>query len=468
MSTNTTLRQLLVILNDSVAALEERARSLGLPLPDLNNPFSPPSEAFRGDPACAEAASRISAAALHLEAIFTPPQVSLYHVVAGHFKSAALQVCLESHVTEILREAGPQGLHINDIAAKNGQDPLKLARFIRYLAVQHIYREVSLNVFANTRISSMMDTLKSSAEIIANPDLKHDGTPGLAALASHHLDEAFKASAYAWDTLANPKTVKSDEPNASPFNRAFNTQGSLWDLYARDERRQRRFNIGMQGIQSLQPADAILKSYEWATLSPGSTIVDVGGGVGTSSLVIAKNFPELHIVVQDLDGPISDARELWAKELPNANITLEVQDFFKLQPRDHTVSIFLLKQIMHDWSDSYCVKILTQLRSAASANTKLILVESIIPFACHDSGEDSVPGAVPHEAPEPLLANYGAVNEMAYSMDIGMFLHFNSQERTIRHMQDLLLSTGWKVVKVRRQDGDSTFLQAVEAVPVEV
>ncbi len=125
MSTDTTFRQLLSILNDSVAVLEERAQSLGLPLPDLNSPFTPPSEEFRGDPACAEAASRISAAALHLEAIVTPPQVSLYHVVAGvrvvhasavyeilrvmqHFKSAALQVCLESHVTEILREAGPQ------------------------------------------------------------------------------------------------------------------------------------------------------------------------------------------------------------------------------------------------------------------------------------------------------------------------------------------------------------------------
>ncbi len=80
--------------------------------------------------------------------------------------------------------------------------------------------------------------------------------------------------------------------------------------------------------------------------------------------------------------------------------------------------MFLLKQIMHDWSDSYCLKILTQLRAAASANTKLILVESIMSFSCHDSGEDSVPGAVPHEAPEPLLANYGAVNEMAYSADI--------------------------------------------------
>lgn len=47
-----------------------------------------------------------------------------------------------------------------------------------------------------------------------------------------------------------------------------------------------------------------------------------------------------------------------------------------------------------------------------------------------------------------------------------MFLLFNSQERTIRHIEDLLRGCGWKVVKVNRHDGgDSTFLQAIEAVP---
>ena len=46
-----------------------------------------------------------------------------------------------------------------------------------------------------------------------------------------------------------------------------------------------------------------------------------------------------------------------------------------------------------------------------------------------------------------------------------MFLIFNSQERTIRHTINLLRSTGWKVTVVHRQDGDSTFLQPIEAVP---
>lgn len=47
-----------------------------------------------------------------------------------------------------------------------------------------------------------------------------------------------------------------------------------------------------------------------------------------------------------------------------------------------------------------------------------------------------------------------------------MFLVLNAQERTLQHMDTLLLGAGWKVIAVHRQDGDSTFLQSVEAIPV--
>lgn len=49
------------------------------------------------------------------------------------------------------------------------------ARFMRFLATHHIYREVSPNVFTNTRISSMLDTQKPSAEILAESVLPSFG-----------------------------------------------------------------------------------------------------------------------------------------------------------------------------------------------------------------------------------------------------------------------------------------------------
>ena len=49
-------------------------------------------------------------------------------------------------------------------------------------------------------------------------------------------------------------------------------------------------------------------------------------------------------------------------------------------------------------------------------------MENLIQFSCHDPSFDKdrvIPGAVPREAPAPLLANYGALN-VGYNFDIGV------------------------------------------------
>lgn len=140
---------------------------------------------------------------------------------------------------------------------------------------------------------------------------------------------------------------------------------------------------------------------------------------------------------------------------------------------------------MHDWPDLYAEKILVHLRKAATPDTKLILMDSIMSYACHDpSGEeeDAAPGSAAREAPAPLLANYGAANEMGYTADftvnflceshwtcliclLQMLLVFNAQERTLLHLGKLLKKTGWKISKVGR-DGVDGFLLPVAAVPV--
>jgi hypothetical protein len=72
---------------------------------------------------------------------------------------------------------------------------LLLARILRLLVTNHIFTEVSPDVFANNRLSSVLDTGKSVEELLArlvlsavinsneltisSPELKHIGTLGI-------------------------------------------------------------------------------------------------------------------------------------------------------------------------------------------------------------------------------------------------------------------------------------------------
>ncbi|KAH9484885.1 4-O-methyltransferase 1 [Psilocybe cubensis] len=475
------LSQLACLINNSVVALEKACSDSNLPFPSLDDPFSPASEAFRANPQAEEATKVIAAAAHQLMMMVLPPSVALYTLVSGQFKTAALRVCAEANVTEIIREAGPQGMHVKDIAKRANLNSGKLARLLRYLATHHVYKEVLPDVFVNNRISSMLDTGKAVNDIIASPESKHDNTPGFAAIVGHHLDEVYKSSGNLWENMSNPVTANSVETNETAFNTAMDVKTTFWETLAQpdQEYRQRRFDIAMKGVAALESADAILKAYDWESLPKDSVVVDVGGGVGATSMVLAKNIPNVKIVVQDQPTVIAEgSTPFWEKEMPDAlasgRATLQAHDFFTPQPVKNA-SVFLLKQIMHDWSDPYAIKILSQLRRAAQPDTKLILIDSVIPFACHDPSADAntdtenslrIVGISPKEAPMPLLANFGVANELAYVADLTMLVLFNSQERTVKHLAELLDGTGWRLTKVVRDQAAGSFLQPVEAVPI--
>jgi hypothetical protein len=53
-----------------------------------------------------------------------------------------------------------------------------------------------------------------------------------------------------------------------------------------------------------------MAGYAWEILPQGSLIVDVGGGVGSQSLVLATHFPQLRFVVQDREHVVGDAVEV--------------------------------------------------------------------------------------------------------------------------------------------------------------
>jgi len=96
-----------------------------------------------------------------------------------------------------------------------------------------------------------------------------------------------------------------------------------------------------------------------------------------------------------------------------------------------------------------------QLREAATADTKLIVIDTIVRHTCSSGGEfEDIPGAQQSDAPAPLLANYGIGGTAVYQIDLQMMVLVNSLERTLRQFVDLLFSSGWKLERVSRTEGE--------------
>ncbi|KAG6898617.1 hypothetical protein C0993_005644 [Termitomyces sp. T159_Od127] len=285
------------------------------------------------------------------------------------------------------------------------------------------------------------------------------------------VGDGAKSSSQLLENIKDPATDCSSEPNHAPFNRAFGVDIPIWLWYETQEQkyRRRRFAIAMRGVAQMQPSDLLDDVLDWKALPRDSIIVDVGGGIGTSSLAVVTKNDHLNFVVQDLPMVCAEATAYWRKEysklIDTGRLSFSPHDFFNPQPVTNA-SVFILRQILHDWSDPYCVRILTELRAVATPDTKLVLVDSIIAYACHDPTTETGLNSGYKEAPSPLLANYGAANIIPYLLDLGMMMWTNAQERTIGHLDNLLRSTGWQIANARRRAPLSSFYEPVVAVPI--
>ncbi len=62
-------------------------------------------------------------------------------------------------------------------------------------------------------------------------------------------------------------------------------------------------------------------AYDWNTLPQNALVVDVGGGIGSASLVLAKEFSNLRIAIQDRQSAVENGVEV---HLPCVNQRLPV------------------------------------------------------------------------------------------------------------------------------------------------
>lgn len=243
------------------------------------------------------------------------------------------------------------------------------------------------------------------------------------------------------------------EPEHSSFA-LVNNNLPIFEVLARDEKRRLRFGRSMQYLTSADSYDIrhILNGYDWASVDvPGARALDIGGGMGHISALIAAHTTHLHFTVQDLPPVVEDAIKnratLGAPQILDRISFLPLSFFDSHPPATQVFDVVFLRWILHNWSDKYTRQIFRAMIPALRKGTKVFIVEYVL---------------------AERFDGVKAAQHFGLWCDMIMGVGFGAKERTAQNIHDLMDDvakefggcwTDWAVSK----PGNSTmsFIQAV-------
>ncbi|CAI7591567.1 unnamed protein product [Penicillium glandicola] len=224
----------------------------------------------------------------------------------------------------------------------------------------------------------------------------------------------------------------STRTNETAFNLAYNTDLPFFDYLAGNEEFMTDFAQYMRNVRSSEGVGIkhLVDGYEWQRIPDGGVVVDVGGSTGTSAFALAKAYPHLSFIVQDLHANVENGRKAAQSLSPDlvSRITFQAHDFTNPQPVQGA-DAYLLRMILHDWSDVEAVAILKHVVVAMDrAKSRLLIMDTVLPK----------PGSVPVSEERIVRAR-----------DLTMMQAFNSKERDLEDWNELFAAADSRLQLVK-------------------
>jgi DNA-binding HxlR family transcriptional regulator len=328
------------------------------------------------------------------------PSARLFDLMSGMMRTQTIAAIAELGVADAIA-TGVTG--IDELAREVGADADALRRMLRLLEADGL---VSQDPPGTWRLTETGELLREGVE-------------------GSMRQQAMLFGAELYEAWAGATTsLRTGEP---AFEARFGSP--FFDWLQAHPVRGRSFDRAMSGTAGMRMAP--LLSRDW---SGGGTVVDVGGGNGMLIESLLERIPGLRGITFDLPHVSERAAGRLEKNHGLAGrVSAEGGSFFEAVPAG--ADAYILAQVLHDWSDEDCVRILEACRRAGGPGARLLVLEQIVPDG---------------PAPNPSKLT-----------DLNMLVLLGGRERSRDEFESLLAAGGWKLI----DEHPGPRWSALEAVP---
>lgn len=330
------------------------------------------------------------------------PHAQMMQIITGFWTSCCVYNAARLEIADLVYNK-PQTAE--ELADAVHADAPSLYRVLRALAGVGIFSENEEGKFSNTALS---ETLRSSV-------------PGsMKAMAIAQLGDHYGA----WGNLLY--SIKTGETS---FDRVEGM--SVWEFYETHPFEGNNFMKAMTGAT----VAAISNVLPFCDLSSFKTIVDIGGGNGAFLMAALDAAGNAKGIVFDDEYVVAETEKEIASRGLADRCSVHAGSFFESIPSD--ADGYVLKHVLHDWNDSDSMRILTNCRKAMKNDSKLLVIEAVIPE-----------GNVPHPGK---------------FMDINMMAMTGGKERTLKEFATLFDQAGLKLHSVTATNSALSIMEVVSA-----
>ncbi|MDP3274328.1 MAG: methyltransferase [Deltaproteobacteria bacterium] len=270
-----------------------------------------------------------------------PPPLVLWDLVTGVARTQLMGLAVSLDLADRVRE---QPMSARALASACGCDVDALERALLALVSLGVFARQSDGRFGNNRVSELLCaehpmSMRSAARYFTSESNLRAWSAFSQAI--HTGEGAFK--------IAHGESVWS----------WFDAHPDECDDFAR-----------AMSLATAMVAPTLCGLYPFATRR---RVCDVGGGSGTLLSEILQRNPSLHGVLCESPSVLAQAKARFASRGLTGRVTLSPGSFFDAVTEG--CDTYVLKHILHDWSDAQCATILSVCRRAMRAGDELVVFE---------------------------------------------------------------------------------------------